>query len=84
MVMISVRIDDDLKRRMAKLKHINWSEVIRQSILDVLSSEDARNLAKAVLLNERNLVKPDEGFRAVDVIRGWREAVRWSQAKKDD
>jgi Arc/MetJ-type ribon-helix-helix transcriptional regulator len=84
LVMISVRIDDDLKRKMGKFKHINWSEVIRQAINDVLSGEEARNLAKAVLLNERNLVKPDDGFRAVDVIRGWREAVRWSQAKKDD
>jgi hypothetical protein len=82
--MISIRIDDDLKQKMVKLKHINWSEVVRQAIKGVLSGEEARNLARAVLLNERNLVKPDDGFRVVDVIRGWREAVRWSQVEKDD
>nr|MDO8099606.1 hypothetical protein [Candidatus Njordarchaeota archaeon] len=77
MVMITVRVDDDIKREMERAKHVNWSEVIRKAIIDVLKAEGGSNLAKAVLLNERNLVKPDEGFNSVSVIRQWREAIRW-------
>jgi len=77
MAIITVRIEDDLKRRMEKIKHINWSEVMRQAIIRVLGEEEGQNLAKAVLLNERNVIVPDEGYSSVEIIREWREKVRW-------
>ncbi len=74
---ITVRVDEELKKRMDRLKHINWSEVIRRAIIEVVEREEARNLAKAVLLNERARIKPEPGYSSVDVIRKWRETVRW-------
>lgn len=74
MSIVTVRVDEELKRRMSKLKHINWSEVMRQAIIRTIEREEARNLALAILLNERNVITPDEGYSSVDVIRRWREA----------
>ena len=73
MAIISVRIDDKLKKEMDKLKHINWSEVIRQAIMAKLRDETNRNLAKAVLLTERVRKKAPEGWDTTEIIRHWRE-----------
>jgi len=77
MAIITVRLDDELKRRMEKISHINWSEVVRQAIIKVLTQEEGQNLAKAVLLNERNVIVPEEGYSSIATIREWREKVRW-------
>ncbi len=71
--MLSVRIGEDLKEKMPKYKHVNWSEVIRRSIRKELKNLERRDLARALLLNEKYLVKPDEGFSSVKEIRKWRE-----------
>jgi len=76
MGLITVRIDDETKRRMERLKHINWSEVVREAITRVLRQEEERNLARALLLNERNVITPDEGYSSVEVIRKWRERIK--------
>ncbi len=73
MALITVRVDEELKKRMNRFKNVNWSEVVRKAILDVLKREEERNLAIALLLNERNIITPDEGFSSVEVIRRWRE-----------
>lgn len=73
MAVISVRISDEIKKRMEKLKHINWSEVIRRAIIEVLEEEEGRNLARAVLLNEKVRKRAPEGWSSVEVIRFWRE-----------
>jgi len=73
MTIVSVRVDDELKRRMDRLKHINWSEVIRRAIIKTLEEEEGRNLARAVLLNEKVRKKAPEGWSSVEVIRYWRE-----------
>jgi Arc/MetJ-type ribon-helix-helix transcriptional regulator len=79
MTTISIRIDEDTKKRMEKMKDVNWSEVVRQAILKMLGQEEGRNLAKAVLLNERNVIIPDESYSSVEVIREWRNRVRWKK-----
>lgn len=70
---ISVRVSDDVKKRMERLKHINWSEVIRKAIMEVLEEEEERSLARAVLLNEKVRKKAPEGWSSVEVVRYWRE-----------
>ncbi len=75
--MLSVRIGKDLKEKMFKYKHVNWSEVIRRNIKRELKNLERRDLARALLLNERYLIKPDEGFSSVKEIRKWRE-LKWS------
>jgi predicted transcriptional regulator len=52
MTVISVRVNDAVKERMNELKHINWSEIIREEIIRILKREDRRDLAKALLMNE--------------------------------
>jgi len=79
MTTISIRIDEDTKKRMEKMKDVNWSEVVRQAILKMLGQGEGRNLAKAVLLNERNVIIPDESYSSVEVIREWRNRVRWKK-----
>lgn len=73
MPIISVRVSRELKEKMDRLKHIRWSEVIRQAIIDKINQEEKRSLAKAVLLTERirNSVPP--GGDTTEIIRYWRE-----------
>ncbi len=74
MPVISVRVEEDVKRQMEKLKHINWSEVIRSAVLRVIEEEKGRNLAKAVLLNEKIRKTAPKGWNSTDLIRHWRES----------
>ncbi len=39
---ISIRIDEELKKKMEELSHINWSEVIRKKIEEVIEEEMKR------------------------------------------
>jgi len=73
MAIISVRVSDEIKKRMDRLKHINWSEVIRRAIIKTLEEEEGRNLARAVLLNEKVRKKAPKGWSSVETIRYWRE-----------
>jgi len=73
---ISVRIDSELKEKMNSLKYINWSEVIRQAIQSKLATEREKNIAKAVLINNKIRKKAPEGFNSADIIRKFREEER--------
>ncbi len=73
MGMISVRIDEKLKKSMESLKHINWSEVLRQAIAKTILNEHERDMAKAVLLNDKIKKKAPENYNSVDIIRRFRE-----------
>ena len=66
---ISVRVDAELKKLMAKLPHVNWSEIIRQAILKTIQDEKESNMARAVLLNEKVRKKAPAGFNSTDLIR---------------
>ena len=79
MAVISFRIDDSLKRKMEKYRHINWSEVVRRAIAEVISEEemkrrekDVRKLKRAVIRSER-LSRRIEGWDSTEEIRRWRE-----------
>lgn len=41
MRVVSVRVDDETKRRMERLVDVDWSEVIRNALRDRLSREEA-------------------------------------------
>ena len=73
MAIISVRVSDEIRKRMDRLKHINWSEVIRRAIIKTLEEEEGRNLARAVLLNEKIRKKAPEGWDSTEIIRYWRQ-----------
>ncbi|MCD6445148.1 hypothetical protein J7L70_09210 [Candidatus Bathyarchaeota archaeon] len=56
-VVISVRVPKELKAKMAKYRHINWSEVVREAIKTRISIEERREAVKA-LEELRRRVKP--------------------------
>ena len=42
--LITVRISEDLKRKMKQVKSVNWSEVVRRAILErIIIEEKARS-----------------------------------------
>ncbi len=63
MPVISVRIDDELKR--------NWSEIIRTEIAKVIERLESRNLAEALLLNEK--LRRKSTIDTTKIIREWRK-----------
>jgi len=69
MATITVRIDEDLRDAMRKLRYVNWGEVVREAIRRRVKEEGSRNLAEAVLLNERLRRKAPEGWNSAKVIR---------------
>ena len=70
---ISVRIDSKLKKLMESHKHINWSEIIRQAISRTLQNEQKKNVARAVLINEKIRKKPSEHYDSTAIIRKFRD-----------
>ncbi len=69
---ITIRIDPSIKRRMKKYSHINWSEVIRQAIIEKLRELESRDLAEALLINEKLRRSPPKGWDSTKVIKEWR------------
>ncbi|MEM2902539.1 MAG: hypothetical protein QXO32_07425 [Candidatus Bathyarchaeia archaeon] len=72
MATLTVRIDEELRRKMKALSYVNWSDVVREAIKRKVREEERRDLAEAVLLNEQLRRKPPEGWNAAKVIREWR------------
>lgn len=75
---VSARIDDDTRRRMKRLTHINWSQVIREAITDKISEEerrprvDPRDLREAARITD-SVRAPSPGWDSTEEIRRWRE-----------
>ena len=78
-VVISFRISRSLKERMEKLQHINWSEVVRRAIEEVVRREESklreRDKARmrAAVIRTDKLRRLVPGWSSVEEIRRWRE-----------
>lgn len=78
-VVVSFRISRELKEKMDRLRHINWSEVVRRAIQEVVAREEARLRGKDVARLKRAVLKSEElsrrveGWSSVEEIRRWRE-----------
>ncbi len=76
---VSFRISKELKRRMDRLKHVNWSEVVRKAIQEVVAREEAKLMSKDLsrirraALKSEELSRSVEGWNSVEEIRRWRE-----------
>jgi hypothetical protein len=78
MTIITVRIDDETRRMMREVK-VNWSDFIRNAIRRKVEEERRRNLARAVLINER-LRRASRGeAKAEEIIRKFRDE-RYAEA----
>jgi len=64
---------------MEKYSYINWSEVIRRAIAEVIEKEESKRKEKdyerikRAALRTRKLVRRIEGWSSVEEIRKWRE-----------
>ena len=73
MSIVTVRVDEETKKRMNRLRHVNWSGVLRDAIDRKLNEESSRDLAQAVLLTDKVRKKAPPGWNSTEVIRYWRE-----------
>lgn len=72
MASVSVRVDDELKEKMAELK-INWSEYIREAIRRRVELENRRKMAEKLLVDlEKEVPQVPRGF-INETIRKMRE-----------
>jgi hypothetical protein len=59
---MSTKIPEDLKKRIEKLSHINWSEVMRFAVLKRVEEEEKRNM-------DRNRKSIDQSIQNMDRLR---------------
>ncbi len=58
---ITIRIPEDLKKRMSRIKGVNWSEVVRRAILDKVKVEEK--------LRDKNWNLVTEAVQQADKLR---------------
>jgi Arc/MetJ-type ribon-helix-helix transcriptional regulator len=77
---ISIRINEELKKKMEELSHINWSEVIRRKIEEVIEEEmkrkkggkDYKRILEASVKSYEFFLKYG-GKKSEESIRKWRD-----------
>lgn len=73
MASITVRIPEELRKKMSRLNGVNWSEVVRSAIELEVKKVRMREASRRIdSLREKSTVKWD----SVKVIREWREKRR--------
>lgn len=82
MTIVTVRLDEKLKARMRRLRHVNWSEVIRNAVAQRVELEESLAasrtinmdlLRKAVADQDRLREKTSGTWSGAEEIRKWRE-----------
>jgi len=72
MTTITIRISSEVKKLMKKYRYINWSEVVREAILNKIHEEERKNLAEALLINEKLRRSAPKNWDSTEVIKKWR------------
>ena len=71
MTRTSISLPSALKRQM-DAAGVNWSAFLREVISQRIKQEEERNVAEAVLLNEKLRRKAPSGWDSGRMIREWR------------
>jgi len=80
MSVISIRIDEQTRRKMKLLSHLNWSEVIRQAITQKIKEEENRKrrldpkMLKEAAEKTDKIRKPSPSWSSTEEIRKWRDS----------
>jgi transcriptional regulator of met regulon len=74
---VSSRVDEETRRKMKRLRHVNWSEVMRQAIIEKIEEEtrrdvDPNEINEAIRLMEE-VRRPRGDFNGTEEIRRWRD-----------
>ena len=72
--LVTVRVNDETKARMERLESINWSDVIRDRIYEVLDREARKNRMEALRIMEKLSRKPEPGWDSTKFIRQMRDS----------
>jgi hypothetical protein len=75
MTHISISLPAGLKKQM-DASGVNWSAYLRDVISQRIKQEGERNVAEAVLLNEKLRRRAPRGWDSTRVVREWREKRR--------
>ncbi len=78
-VVVSFRIDREVKRKMDELKHVNWSEVVRQAIIDTIRREEEKRREKDLSRIKKAALKSETLSRRVRDWNSTREIRRWRE-----
>ena len=78
LAVVSLRVDDEIKKKMQELPHINWSDYIRQAIMSKIREEEMR---KACETMDRLAEKTSGRWSGTEEIRRWRE-LRYGRGEK--
>lgn len=73
MSIVTVRVDNETKKKMSQIRNVNWSSVLRDAIDKKIKEESNRDLARAVLLTDKVRKKAPSTWNSVETIRYWRE-----------
>jgi len=77
MATVSLRVPDDLKRKMDEHGEINWSAVIRAYIEEEIGRLESRSIGHAVATSERLSTEVDEeevtDENTAETVREWRD-----------
>ena len=77
MATVSLRVSDDLKKKMDEHGEINWSAVIRANIEEEIERLESRSIGHAVATSERLSNEIDDGEvkdeNTAETIREWRD-----------
>ena len=78
---VSARVDEDTRRRMKRLRHVNWSEVVRTAIKEKIREEESRREVDPFEVEEAlklmdSVRRPRPGFDGTEEIRKWRDLRR--------
>jgi transcriptional regulator of met regulon len=78
---VSARVDEETRRKMRRLRHVNWSEVLREAIQERIRLEGCiRERSEADVREALRLMdsirRPRPGFDGTEEIRKWRDRRR--------
>ena len=84
MALITVKVDEDLKRRMASHADLNWSEIVPSAIEERLRAEettrkkklDRPRIREAIAMSDRIREKTSGNWSVTEEIRRRRELRR--------
>jgi len=68
---ITIRVSEDIKRKMREFKNVNWSEYLREAIVRKIREEEMKS---ACAVMDEIAAKTREGWSGVDEIRKWRDS----------
>jgi predicted transcriptional regulator len=80
MAVMSTKIPDDLKARVDRFPHINWSEIMRSAILEKLIQEEQKEFHRDPLqidlaITEMDALRRKAAGNSTEELRKWREQL---------